>query len=642
MKKSLFKIAVFLLLTTVFVAEPFQQFVTGTTQDVKNIFVFGRKTYNRLDNFDPTSEAIGDYAEFYITNSFEPLYDFNQTYYIETGEARYDPWLATGYALSNNNMTVTVDLREDVKFSDGTDFNAPAVKWTFDRINYVSENVEDIHYSWFHGPIDVTRDFYTDTWNLSWVPDGTSYRYFNSCEVLDTYQIKINLNVPFAEGWLDAYHTGYFMSPTYYSTYWTGQTGIGSPTYSDGDWQGAVGMVIEDNSVLVSTGPFVLEYHRPEDFEGKMVKNEYYWNEENTGDVDEVIFALFESQNTLQSAFLAGEIDFIYDPIDIDATNASEIGDITDGIVTGYCYFTQFNAIYVNKTIREALVHAVDYESAIATIGSGRAVKGGGAIPPFNPYFNESIPRAYYNITHARKVLILAGIAQGLTLTSPEGDWLAVADSDNPIAVHTIKHSVTWDDYADLLVKAGRRVGIKLNDFKMEGGDIYAMVVNPDIRKTELEIFHTDHPAGNDLLGIDLTPGYWVYYASTETYAWNNFSVENPTLGAELDELVWQIDYVPEEELARVHSRIQEIVATNYLHISWFHPILYAGISKKWEGFPKVNNYYVGNFKLTGWNPGRSEVIPPIPGFPLEAIGIIGAISLLSLVFVVKRKTTMK
>lgn len=43
------------------------------------------------------------------------------------------PDLATGYKLSNNGKTLTLSLRQGVKFQDGTRFNAQAVKWNIER-----------------------------------------------------------------------------------------------------------------------------------------------------------------------------------------------------------------------------------------------------------------------------------------------------------------------------------------------------------------------------------------------------------------------------------------------------------------------------------------------------------------------------
>ncbi len=51
------------------------------------------------------------------------------------------PWLATGYKVSPDFKTIILTLRKGVKFHDGTDFNAEAVKYLLDiyRTSAMSE-----------------------------------------------------------------------------------------------------------------------------------------------------------------------------------------------------------------------------------------------------------------------------------------------------------------------------------------------------------------------------------------------------------------------------------------------------------------------------------------------------------------------
>lgn len=78
--------------------------------------------------FDPlrTNDSASTYVNAQI---YETLYRINPI----TGE--YDPLLATDLPeFSEDGMTVTIKLREGVKFHDGTDFNSEAVKYTFELI----------------------------------------------------------------------------------------------------------------------------------------------------------------------------------------------------------------------------------------------------------------------------------------------------------------------------------------------------------------------------------------------------------------------------------------------------------------------------------------------------------------------------
>ncbi|HEJ83037.1 MAG TPA: ABC transporter substrate-binding protein, partial [Desulfobacteraceae bacterium] len=51
----------------------------------------------------------------------------------EDVSGNYHPWLAKEWNIDLENNTITLPLREGVKFHDGTDFNAEAAKWVIDR-----------------------------------------------------------------------------------------------------------------------------------------------------------------------------------------------------------------------------------------------------------------------------------------------------------------------------------------------------------------------------------------------------------------------------------------------------------------------------------------------------------------------------
>lgn len=48
-------------------------------------------------------------------------------------KGNHHPWLATSWKVDTTKNTITVFLRKGVKFHDGTDFNARAVKWCLDQ-----------------------------------------------------------------------------------------------------------------------------------------------------------------------------------------------------------------------------------------------------------------------------------------------------------------------------------------------------------------------------------------------------------------------------------------------------------------------------------------------------------------------------
>ena len=99
----------------------------------------------------------------------------------EKGE--YEPMLATSWKAAPDGLTYTLKLRKGVKFHDGTDFNAAAVKW----------NLENL--------MPPKKSFLT----------GVS-----SVEAVDDYTIRINLEQPnnLVLYQLAAAYEAYMYSPT--------------------------------------------------------------------------------------------------------------------------------------------------------------------------------------------------------------------------------------------------------------------------------------------------------------------------------------------------------------------------------------------------------------------------------------------
>ena len=56
------------------------------------------------------------------------------TMFYQDPQGKLHPRLATKSTVSSDGLSYTISLRKGVKFSDGTDFNADAVKLTWDRI----------------------------------------------------------------------------------------------------------------------------------------------------------------------------------------------------------------------------------------------------------------------------------------------------------------------------------------------------------------------------------------------------------------------------------------------------------------------------------------------------------------------------
>ena len=65
-----------------------------------------------------------------VQNMCDLIYD---TLFYQTPDNKLEPRLATGYKVSKDGLSYTISLRKGAKFSDGTPFDAKAVKLTLDR-----------------------------------------------------------------------------------------------------------------------------------------------------------------------------------------------------------------------------------------------------------------------------------------------------------------------------------------------------------------------------------------------------------------------------------------------------------------------------------------------------------------------------
>jgi ABC-type transport system substrate-binding protein len=109
-------------------------------------------------------------------------------------ELKIVPELATSWDVFDAGKTYVFHLVQGVKFHDGTDFNAEAAKWNFDRI--LSPETK----SW-------VRPYYSD---------------IEQIEAVDTYTLRVRLKNP--SGGLPSALAGYFQgipmaSPKSYETY---------------------------------------------------------------------------------------------------------------------------------------------------------------------------------------------------------------------------------------------------------------------------------------------------------------------------------------------------------------------------------------------------------------------------------------
>lgn len=112
------------------------------------------------ENLDPAN-ATNSTVNQLLIGVYDALVQFT------AGETQVSPRIATDWQVSEDGLSYTFTLRDDVKFHDGTPLTAEDVKFTFDRLQAASGNV---------------------------LNDLGS---FESAEIVDSHTVKLNLSAPF-------------------------------------------------------------------------------------------------------------------------------------------------------------------------------------------------------------------------------------------------------------------------------------------------------------------------------------------------------------------------------------------------------------------------------------------------------------
>jgi peptide/nickel transport system substrate-binding protein len=272
------------------------------------------------------------------------------------------PWLADSWTEDPANLTFTVKLKQGIKFHDGTDFNAEAVKWNWQRF--------------------ITgKSGYTTK--------------IDTIEVKDTYTVVAHL-----KAWDNAC--------PYNLCYWAG--GEASPTawqQHDDKW-GALNPV--------GTGPFKFVSWVAES-KITFAKFDGYW-QKGKPNLDGIQFVIIPDDTTRSAAFQAGEVDEIFNAPAAQANTLAKMNKYVvqpckTGIGTNILMLSfdagNANSQFTDLKVRQAVAYALDKKAIVdATLfGYGFAANQMGA--PDNWGYNPDITGFPYNVAKAKSLLAEAG-----------------------------------------------------------------------------------------------------------------------------------------------------------------------------------------------------------------------------------------
>lgn len=282
-------------------------------------------------------------------------------------ELNYVPELAESWT-TPNDTTYIFKLRKGVKFHDGTEFNAEAVKFNLERV------LDPATKSRGRGEISAIE----------------------SVEVIDSFTVKLNLSFPFSalfDGLTD--RAGFMISPTAFNK-------MGADEFSRNP---------------VGTGPFKFAEWIQDDHL-TIERFEDYW-EEGLPYLDRIIFKPIPDQAVKLINLRSGALDIIDDVLPKDVELVKKDNNLVLHEIPSY----GFNAIRLNTTkapfdnmaLRQAVAYAIDKESIWKHIFYGSGVMGHGPIAPVSWAYSKEAFQFPYDPEKSREKLREGGKPDGFS-----------------------------------------------------------------------------------------------------------------------------------------------------------------------------------------------------------------------------------
>lgn len=337
---------------------------------------------------DPANLEPGNNEDSNSGYLLEQIYDRLIDY--KPGGTELEPALATEWAASEDGLTWTFKLRDDVKFHDGTAFNAEAVKINVER--------------WWDpksplGFRDAGKTY--AIWEglfggYKGDPDST----LQAVNVVDPYTVEFELKQPFA-AFPAAIGSSYF--------------GFASP---DAIKKAGADFGIA-GSQAVGTGPFKFVEWRTGD---RLVleKNPDYWKP-GLPKVDQVVFRFIKEPSARLAELRAGSIDFT---VDIAPDQLAELKSDPSlqevrrpPFNVGYLALNPSYEPLSKPEVRQAIAMAINRKAIVDSFWSGLASTDSFFMPPSLKQYQDAAQGEYeYNPEQAKKMLADAGYPNGFDL----------------------------------------------------------------------------------------------------------------------------------------------------------------------------------------------------------------------------------
>lgn len=351
--------------------------LTSPTQVLAQQAARDMKTFY-FASLDEPSTIDPAYAEGDIIT--DQVYESLLTYKGSTFDVM--PRLAESWEVSPDQRVYTFHLRHSVTFSDGTTFNAEAVKFSFIRMLKMGQGL-----AWAFGLVL-----------------GDANEASQSIEVVDAYTVRMTLKYSYPPflGLVAGPHSAPIISPSVMTHEVNGDLGE--------QW------AVEN---AIGTGPYMLQKWT-RNVELVLVKNPNYWAGWAGDHVEKIVLKIVPEPSTQRLMLEQGDIDSA-SHITLDDVYALRSNpDIKILDTNGKSCFNFFILMNTRKgllkdiRLREALSYAYDYEGTVKDVFKGAATQARGPLPiSMTKYHNDNVFVYHRDLAKAKQLLAEAGYPNG-------------------------------------------------------------------------------------------------------------------------------------------------------------------------------------------------------------------------------------
>lgn len=345
----------------------------GSASDDEQTLIFGRGA----DSFSMDPQDANEIETWRVTkNIYETLVEYDD----ETTEIK--PKLAKEWEDSEDGLTWTFELEEGIKFHDGTDFNAEAVVYNFERMMDTDHPEHVGEFSVYRGMFNGFKD------------DGSN---IENIKAVDDYTVEFELTVPMANFLQNiAMHAFGIISPEALQEHGgegIKETGVGTGPFKFVSWS-------QNDSVVLE-------------------KNEDYWVED-LPELSQIIYKVIPDNSARLTALKNNEVDILVslNPSDVESIENEEDLEIElrPPLNVGYLSINNTKEPLDDPLVRRALNHAVDKEGIAEVFFYGLGEPAVNMLPKDSWAHNDEVEDYEYDLDKAKELLEEAGYPDGFEI----------------------------------------------------------------------------------------------------------------------------------------------------------------------------------------------------------------------------------